>query len=393
MLKSFLKTFFKSEISIGVSLFFSAIFALLIANSQNYQIYQNFFAINAPLNLGFIGFGKNLTIKDWINDFLMALFFLLVGLELKKEILVGELSSKKKLALPAIAALGGIIFPALIFIFCNSNSQENLRAFAVPTATDIAFAYGAISLFGKKISNSLKVFLVALAVLDDLVGILLIAIFYSQKIELNYLLIAILPLVILYFLNYKNCCKIWLYLFLGIFLWLLVLKSGIHPSLSGVALALFIPLEIGKKSPLASLAHRISPTVNFLILPLFAFANAGVKIENFSLKTFAQPMTLGIILGLFFGKQFGVMLFSFLAIKFKIVHLPRGANWLEFWGAAIFTGIGFTMSLFIGALAFAENSVALNQVKIGVLAGSLLSIIFGNLVIKFSQIQLKPNLG
>ena len=365
MIKRAVKTFFKSEISIGITLLISAILALLAANSPAFPLYQNF------LKTSFLNF----TIHHFINDTLMALFFLLVGLELKKEILGGELASKDKIILPAVAAFGGIIIPALIFILFNLNNPQNLRGFAIPTATDIAFAYGMISLFGKRISNSLKIFLVALAVLDDMVAILIIAFFYSQNLDFTYLALAFLIMALLAFVNFKNSDKISIYLILGIFLWMFLLKSGIHASLSGVILALFIP----NKNLLPTLAHKISPAVNFLILPLFAFANAGVRIEELSLEIFTEPLVLGIIFGLFFGKQIGVMLFSYLAVKFKITNLPKGASWLEFWGVAIFTGIGFTMSLFIGALAFDDN----DAVKIGVLAGSFLSAVFGFLVLKY----------
>jgi len=367
--------FLKSEIVTGVLLCFATFAALLTVNFGYHEIYQNFFLLNLSFNL---------TLRDFINDALMALFFLLIGLELKKEILIGELSTKKKFALPAIAAFGGIIFPALIFIYFNFSEEKNLRGFAIPTATDIAFAYGIISLFGKRISNSLKVFLVALAIIDDLVAILIIAFFYSQNIDFFYLALAALLLCFLAFLNYKNSNKISLYLFSGVFLWLMILKSGLHPTLSGVLLAMFIPLQIKNESPLSKLAHKISPFVNFLILPLFAFANAGVYVKNFSTEIFSQPLVLGIICGLFFGKQIGVMLFSFLAVKLKIAHLPRGANWLEFYAAAILTGIGFTMSLFIGSLAFLGNDLLLDEVKIAVLIGSVFSVIFGVLIISYN---------
>ena len=352
--------------------------ALLAANSSEYQTYRDFLAINAPINLGFVA--KNLTLLDWINDGLMAIFFLLVGMELKREILIGELSSRHKLALPAIAATGGVIVPLLIFSFFNYHSTENMRGFAVPCATDIAFAYGIISLFGRKISNSLRVFLVALAVLDDLAAILIIAVFYSGTIDANFLFYVAIIIAFLAFLNFKNSNRISLYLIGGAILWLMVLKSGIHATLAGVLTAMFIPMQIRNQPILPKIAHKIAPSVNFLILPVFAFANAGVRIENFSAEIFLQPLVLGIALGLFFGKQIGVMLFGFAAIFFKIAHLPRGTNWLEFYGAAIFTGIGFTMSIFIGSLAFVDNHLMLDETKIGVLLGSLFSILYGSLI-------------
>ncbi len=377
MLKSSLKTFFESEIAVGISLLGATIFALFIANYGEFEVYQQFLEINLSLNFSYIGFHKNLSLHDWINEGLMAVFFLLVGLELKREVLVGELSSRKKFLLPAIAALGGIIFPALIFIFCNLDNEENWRGFAIPCATDIAFAYGAISLFGKRISNSLKVFLVALAVLDDLAAIMIIAVFYSDNLHFGYLALASIIICILCVLNFRRCKKTLLYLLCGAFLWLAILKSGINPTLAGVLVAMFIPLEIDKEPMLLKLAHRIAPMVNFLILPIFAFANAGVRIENFSEQSLKNPLVVGVVAGLFLGKQFGVMLSSLLAVGLKICHLPRGSSWLGFYGASILTGIGFTMSLFIGSLAFLEDSSAFDQVKIAVLIASFLSAIFG----------------
>ena len=374
-----IKTFFQSDVAVGISLFFATLFALLIANSQNYEIYKNFFASPMPLNIGFIGIAKEMNLGDWINDFLMAIFFLLVGLELKKEILVGELSTKQKLILPVVAACGGVIFPILIFLFCNSNNPENWRGFAICAATDIAFAYGIISLFGKKFSNALKIFVVALAIIDDLIAVIIIAVFYSHNLNFFYISLALIAICGLGLLNFFRSQKIYFYLILGAFLWLMILKSGLHPTLAGVVLALFIPLQIGNISPLSNLAKKISSPTNFLILPIFAFANAGVRIENFSAEIFTQPLTLGIIFGLFFGKQIGVMIASFLAIKLDLAHLPRNTNWIEFYIAAILTGVGFTMSLFVGSLAFAQNNSAFDHVKIGVICGSLLSIIFANL--------------
>jgi len=381
---------FELEASTGILLLISTIAALLVANSGNFAIYHDFFAIKMPLDLGFVGIQKDLTLHDWINDALMAIFFFLLGMELKEEVSAGELSSKAKAMLPLIAACGGVIVPAVIFYFYNFNHPENLRGFAIPTATDIAFAYGVICLFGKKISKSLKVFLISLAIFDDLIAILIIAIFYSQNFVPFYMLMAFLTLFGLAILSLKKSTNLFFYLALGIILWLMVLKSGIHPILAGVLLAMFIPRQ---KDMLHKLIKKIAPIVNFLILPLFAFANSGVRIENFSLEIFRQPLVLGIILGLFFGKQLGVMLFSFLAIKLGLTHLPRspkGASpWLELYGVAILTGIGFTMSFFIGSLAFANNPTSFDQVKIGVLAGSFLSAIFGMLVIYISLAKSK----
>jgi len=380
-LKKALKTFFKSEISIGISLLAVTIVSLIIVNSDGHDIYQDFFNILIPLNVDILHIHKDLTIREWINDGLMAIFFLLVGLELKREVIVGELSSKRKVALPAIAAIGGVIFPIIIFYSFNILEPQNLKGFAVPTATDIAFAYGIISLFGKKISTPLKVFLVALAVLDDLAAILMIAVFYSQNLKVIYLIYSLIVITGLLFLNLKKSDKISYYLILGFLLWMMILKSGIHATLAGVITALFIPLQVRNKEILYEFAHKITPAVNFLILPLFAFANAGVRIEEISIDLFKQPLVLGIICGLFFGKQIGVMLFAFITTRLNLANLPRGANWIEFYGVSIFTGIGFTMSLFIGSLAFVGQDALYDQVKIGVLAGSLLSMLYGMLVI------------
>lgn len=379
------KKIFELESSTGILLLIATSAALLVANSQNFAIYQDFFSIKLPLNLSFIGIYKDLTLHDWINDALMAMFFLLVGLELKEEILAGELSTKSRAMLPAIAACGGVIIPALIFYLCNLNHSENLRGFAIPTATDIAFAYGVVCLFGNKISKSLKVFLISLAIFDDLSAILIIALFYSQNLASIYIIYALVVVVAMMVLNLKNHLKIFSYLALGTLLWIMILKSGIHATIAGVMLAMFIPRQ---KDVLHNLIKKIAPLVNFLILPLFAFANSGVRIEKFSLEIFTKPLVLGIILGLFIGKQVGVMLFSFVAIKLRLTHLPRSAkgesSWLEFYGVSILTGIGFTMSFFIGSLAFFGNQMLFDEVKIGVLAGSFLSAIFGIFIICLS---------
>jgi NhaA family Na+:H+ antiporter len=370
------KKVFELEAVTGILLVIATLISLFLANSHYAEIFKNFFAFELPLNFVI---HKNLTVQDWINDALMALFFLLIGLELKEEILVGELSTKSRAILPLIAACGGVIFPALIFYFCNFDQAQNLAGFAIPTATDIAFAYGVICLFGKKIPKSLKVFLISLAIFDDLAAIVIIAIFYSQNLDLIYLGFSSLTIFALWFLNKKNCDKLFIYLLYGIFLWLMILKSGIHPTLAGVVLAIFIPHQ----NLLKKLIKGIAPTVNFFILPLFAFANSGVKITNFSPEIFTQPLFLGIILGLFFGKQIGVILFSFCAVKSGIANLPRGSNWLQFYSVAILTGIGFTMSFFIGSLAFGTNSALFDEVKIAVLCASFLSTIFGIVVIYF----------
>ena len=371
-MKKLIKTFFASDIAVGICLMVSTAAALALCNSPQFPIYEEFFATE------FL-FGMNL--RHFINDFLMAIFFLLVGLELKKEILLGELSEKKKIALPLIAACGGVIAPIIIYYFFNHNSAENIAGFAIPCATDIAFVYGAIALFGKRISPQIRIFVVALAIIDDLIAILIIAFFYSHNIDFTYIWLGLMLLCALALMNYFSLREIYFYLIAGFFLWLVVLRSGIHASLAGALLAAFIPLKINSANPLETLAKKIAPMVNFLILPLFAFANAGVHIEKFSVDFFTSSIVLGVALGLFYGKQIGVMLFSFIAVKLKISVLPTGANWREFYLASILTGIGFTMSLFIASLSFPFHPVLFDEAKVGILLGSLAAAIFAGLVI------------
>lgn len=385
------KKIFELEASTGIFLLIATIAALWVANSEGFNVYQNFFAINLSINFDLVGIQKDMSVRDWINDSLMAIFFLLVGLELKEELIAGELSSKSKAILPAIAALGGVLMPALIFFMFNHDHPENLKGFAIPTATDIAFAYGVICLFGKKIFKSLKVFLISLAIFDDLAAILIIAIFYSQNLNLFYLFLSFVVFAGLAALNFRKSTTMSFYWILGSALWLMVLKSGIHPTVAGVALAMFIPHE---KGLLKKLIKKIAPAVNFMILPVFAFANSGVRIADFSLDILTQPLFLGIVCGLFFGKQIGIMLFSFIVIKLKITNLPRSlsgveVSWFEFYGVAILAGIGFTMSFFIGSLAFLNNVALFDEVKIAVLAASFLAAVFGMAIINFSLTKSK----
>ena len=390
MIKNPIKKFFQLESSTGIILVITAIFAMMIANSKDSDLYFLFLSLEVPINLDFISYSKNLTLQDWVNDGLMAIFFFLIGLELKKEVIQGDLSTKAKISLPAIAAIGGVMVPALIFYFFNYDKPNYIKGFAVPTATDIAFAYGMLCLFGKQITSSAKIFLVALAVLDDLAAILIIALFYTKSISIPFLLVSSFAFIGLILLNRTGCKRVWPYLLCGVFLWLVILKSGVHATIAGVLMAMFIPLKVGNTTILEKIDHRLSPSVNYLILPVFAFANAGVRIENFELSTlFSDSIVLGIVLGLFVGKQLGVMLFSYLVVKFKIASLPRGTSWGEFYGVAIFTGIGFTMSLFIGSLAFIDDSTSFDKVKIAVLTASLLSLFYGSTVITIESMRQK----
>ena len=369
--------FFKLEAASGLVLLFSAIIALYLSNSTFSETYFNILKIY--FFIGIDQFGLKLTVLHWINDVLMVIFFFLVTLEIKREFIQGELSNRKQALLPFIAAIGGMLVPALIYIFININSSETLNGWAIPTATDIAFSLGVLSLLGKRVPLSLKVFLTALAIIDDLGAIVIIAFFYSSKLNFIYLLLIFLTFFLLIALNKFGIKKFIPYLFFGLFLWFFTHESGIHSTISGVLLALTIPhrKEQNDYSLLLKVEHSIAPYVAFMIMPLFALANAGVSLEGLKFNSLFSVVPLGILLGLFLGKQIGVFLFSFISIKLKIAEMPNNANWLNLYGVGILTGIGFTMSLFVGNLAFVENVEYMGGVKIGVLTGSLLSTIMG----------------
>jgi len=369
--------FFKLEAASGLVLLFSAIIALYLSNSTFSETYFNILKIY--FFIGIDQFGLKLTVLHWINDVLMVIFFFLVTLEIKREFIQGELSNRKQALLPFIAAIGGMLVPALIYIFININSSETLNGWAIPTATDIAFSLGVLSLLGKRVPLSLKVFLTALAIIDDLGAIVIIAFFYSSKLNFIYLLLIFLTFILLIVLNKLGIKKFIPYLFFGLFLWFFTHESGIHSTISGVLLALTIPhrKEQNDYSLLLKVEHLIAPYVAFIIMPLFALANAGVSLEGLKFNSLFSVVPLGILLGLFLGKQIGVFLFSYISIKLKVTEMPNNANWLNFYGVGVLTGIGFTMSLFVGNLAFVENVEYMDGVKIGVLTGSLLSTIIG----------------
>ncbi len=380
-----MNNFFKAESTPGIVLFLFALIAIIITNTALADSYNKLFSFNIPLDLSFIGIYKNLSIKDWINDALMAIFFLFVGLELKREIFIGELSGKSKLLLPSLAALGGIVVPAIIYLNFNVENKIHLKGWAIPTATDIAFAIGVLNLFGNKINNSLKVFLVALAVLDDLAAILIIAIFYSRDLNIYYIDLSLVTLCLLLILNRLRVKSLSAYMICGVFLWIFVLKSGIHATVAGILLALFIPIIIKNnrkdKSPLHILEHKLHNMVSYIILPVFAFANSGISFDSLSLDILTHPIVLGITIGLFMGKQIGVFSVVYLLDKLKICPLFNGSNWLEAYGVCILTGIGFTMSLFIGNLAFDSSDNLNNEIVVSVILASLLSGIAGFLTI------------
>ena len=371
------KWFFKLEAASGLILLISAFIALLWSNSDSSTLY--FDILNKYLFIGVNNFGLKLSVLHWINDALMAVFFFVVTLEIKREFLQGELSKPKQAMLPIIGAIGGMLVPALIYIFINIKSPETLRGWAIPSATDIAFSLGVLSLLGSRVPISLKIFLTALAIIDDLGAIIIIAFFYSGNLSFLFLLLMLISFILLIILNQSGIKKFLPYLIIGLFMWYFTFQSGVHATISGVLLATLIPHRINKRdfSLLLKLEHSIAPYVAFGIMPLFALANAGVSLNGFSLSSLLSPVPLGILLGLFVGKQIGVFVFSYLSIRFKLAEMPNNSNWLSFYAVGILTGIGFTMSLFVGNLAFVDNTQYIDGVKIGVLAGSLLSTLIG----------------
>ena len=371
------KWFFKLEAASGLVLLIAAILALIISNGSLADLY--FHTLEKYLFIGINEFGLKLSVHHWINDALMAIFFFFVTLEIKREFIQGELSNLKQAMLPIIAAVGGMIIPALFYVVINFGNSETMNGWAIPSATDIAFSLGILSLLGSRVPISLKVFLTALAIIDDLGAILIIAFFYSGDLSIVYLSLILISYILLLVLN-KFSIKIFTpYLIIGLFMWFFTYKSGIHATIAGVLLASTIPhrLKDHDFSLLVKLEHAISPYVAFMIMPLFAFANAGVSLTGLSLSTLLNSVPLGILCGLFFGKQIGVLLFSFVSIKLKFAEMPNNSSWLSLYGVSILTGIGFTMSLFVGNLAFVENVQYMDGVKIGVLAGSLLSTLAG----------------
>ena len=375
------KWFFKLEAASGLVLLISAILALIISNSDLSNLY--FETLNKYLFIGINNFGLKLSVLHWINDALMAIFFFFVTLEIKREFLQGELSNIKQALLPIIAAVGGMVVPALFYVIINFGDPETISGWAIPSATDIAFSLGVLSLLGKRVPLSLKVFLTALAIIDDLGAILIIALFYSGDLNVMYLSLMLFAFIILLVINKFNIKVFFPYLLIGLLLWDFTHNSGIHATIAGVLLAMTIPHRKKEKdfSLLIKVEHAISPYVAFGIMPLFAFANAGVSLEGLSFSSLLDKVPLGIVLGLFVGKQLGVFVFSYVSIKLKIAQMPGNSSWYNFYGVGILTGIGFTMSLFVGNLAFVENTQYMDGVKIGVLTGSLLSTLAGYFLI------------
>ena len=375
------KWFFKLEAASGLVLLIGATIALILSNSGLSGYY--FAVLKTHILIGTQNFGLDLSVLHWINDVLMCVFFFIVTLEIKREFINGELSRPKQASLPIIAAIGGMVVPAIIYVIINFETGNTLRGWAIPSATDIAFSIGVLSLLGKRVPVSLKVFLLALAIIDDLGAIIIIAFFYSTELQYMYLILMMGSFLSLLIFNKFGVKKFAPYLLIGLFLWNFTHESGIHSTISGVLLALTIPHHIHEKdfSLLLKLEHVLSPYVAFGIMPMFALANAGVSLDGMSMNSLLAPVPLGILCGLFFGKQIGVFLFSYLSIKFKFAEMPSNSNWLKIYGVGILTGIGFTMSLFVGNLAFIENNQYMDGVKIGVLSGSMLSAFIGYLLL------------
>jgi Na+/H+ antiporter NhaA len=376
--RSLFTRFFQLEAASGLLLIAAAILALVINNSPLSYLYNGLLDVPVAVKVGALEIAKPLLL--WINDGLMALFFLLIGLEVKREVVDGQLSKPSQVILPATAAVGGMVVPALVYWFINRDNPAAVAGWAIPTATDIAFALGVLALLGKRVPASLKLFLMTLAIIDDLGAIIVIALFYSGTLSSVSLMLAAACLVALIAMNRLGVVKLGPYLIIGLVLWVCVLKSGVHATLAGVALALCIPLRTrnAESSPLLSLEHALHPWVAYAILPLFAFANAGVSLAGMTLESFTHPVPLGIAVGLLAGKTVGVFGLTWLAIKLRLAALPTGASWGQLLGVAILCGIGFTMSLFVGSLAFVPGSSDYAGMdRMGILTGSFIAAVVG----------------
>ena len=381
------KYLFRGEASGGVLLVISAVLAMIIANSFASDWYNSF--LNLPVVFQFGAFAIDKPLLLWVNDGLMALFFFLVGLEIKREVLCGNLSNARSIILPLIAAIAGIVFPALVYLYFNGGDSIAANGWAIPSATDIAFALGIFVIFGKHLPLSLKLFLLSVAIFDDIAAVVIIALFYSQDLSLMSMIVASVGLVFLFLLNFFNVQTKAAYILIGLIVWAAVLKSGVHATLAGFIVAWFIPLNKKseeKYSMLESIEHSLHPWTTFFILPMFAFANAGVNLIDSDFSSIFNTVTIGIALGLFLGKQVGIFGACWIAIKLKIAERPENTTWSQLYGVSLLCGVGFTMSLFIGTLAFEHQGMHLQEsVKIGVLFGSLLSVVLGAFVIAKSK--------
>ena len=378
--------FFHTESLSGILLLIAAILAIIAANSPLAVTYERF--IQMPFSIEFGQYGLKKPLILWINDGLMAIFFFLVGLELKREVLTGELSSRKKIALPGIGAVGGMVLPALIYLAFNHHDTHASQGWAIPAATDIAFALGVLSLFGDRVPASARVFLTSLAIFDDIGAILIIALFYTEQLSVAALIMAAACMVLLYIMNRRGVSACSLYIAVGSVMWVALLKSGVHATLAGVTLALFIPMKSSVDpgiSPLKHLEDKLHFPVAFLIMPLFAFVNSGISLQYLGYNNLLHSVPFGILLGLFLGKQFGVFGICWLAIKLELAAKPDELSWVTLYGLSVLCGVGFTMSLFIGSLAFEHiGIIQLFDERAGIVIGSLLSGIVGYFIIRYS---------
>ena len=391
-LRSTFTRFFQLEAASGLLLIAAAVLALIVNNSPLSWLYNGLLEVPVAVQIGALSIAKPLLL--WINDGLMALFFLLIGLEVKRELVEGHLSKPSQVVLPGAAAIGGMLVPALIYWFLNRDNPAAIAGWAIPTATDIAFALGVLALLGKRVPVSLKLFLMTLAIIDDLGAIIIIALFYSGALSTLSLMLAAACLAALVAMNRMGVVKLGPYLVIGLILWVCVLKSGVHATLAGVTLALCIPLRTrnAETSPLLSLEHALHPWVAYGILPLFAFANAGVSLAGVTLESFTHTVPMGIAVGLLAGKTLGVFGLTWLAIKLGLAALPAGANWGQILGVAILCGIGFTMSLFVGSLAFEPGvSDYAGTDRMGILTGSIIAAIVGYAITAMSSPKQPPN--
>ena len=386
-----IKEFLRLESAGGILLVIAMMVAMIVVNTDLWPLYDSLLGIPLEIRIGEFEIAKPMLL--WINDGLMAIFFFLIGLEVKREVLEGELSDPAQIMLPTVAAVGGVVVPALVFTWFNYGDESGMKGWAIPTATDIAFALGILSLLGKRVPASLKLFLLTLAIIDDLVAILIIAVFYSVDISTSSLIIASIAYAVLVVQNLRGVMRLTSYLVFGLIMWAAVLKSGVHATIAGVLLAFTIPLrhpEGQEHSPLRNLEHDLHPTVAFIILPVFAFANTGIPLAGMNLEALLSPEPFGIAMGLFIGKQLGVFGFTWAAVKAGIAKLPTGVGWLEIYGLSLLTGIGFTMSLFISSLAFEEGHTSFNANRLGILAGSMASAIVGYLVLAYALRNKQP---
>ncbi|MEH6529551.1 MAG: Na+/H+ antiporter NhaA [Porticoccus sp.] len=379
-------SFLKLESAGGILLMSSAVLAIICANSPLQSVYELFLSVPVAIRIGALEIAKPLLL--WINDGLMAIFFFLVGLELKRELIEGELSDKRNIILPGIGAVGGMLVPAMIYIYFNSHDPVAMQGWAIPAATDIAFALGVLTLLGSRVPISIKIFLTSLAIFDDIGAIVIIAIFYTAEISFAAMIVVACSILALVFLNKRNVIHSSPYILVGTIMWVATLKSGVHATLAGVVLAMFIPIRSKTDpeiSPLKTMEHDLHPIVVFFVLPVFAFANAGISLKGVGVEQVLHSVPIGIALGLFFGKQIGIFGLCLVAVKLKFTTLPRGISWLTLYGISALCGIGFTMSLFVGSLAFEETGVnLLFDERLGIILGSLASGILGYFILAYS---------